>query len=388
MAADHAAAVGGRGVIGPSFGYRLAGGVGRLVAGRGRHPRQPGTAETALVLQPNHIGDLLMTTALLAALRRRRPALRITVACGPWNRDTLANNPDVDEVFAFEPPWDNAFVTTRGTMAALRFMLASPAARALAARRFDLGFDMIGARLNGLFLARLGVRRIIGGPFGTRVPRPSAPVHVIESILDLARAAGIDDLPERRPRVFLTAAEERRGEELWGAVPGGTEGRFRIVVAPAGSYLYKRWPAESFVEVVRWLSARRDVALAVVGGGDTVDTARELARCGGPILDLAGRSSLRETFALTAAADLVFGNSNMVWHVGGAFDVPAVIVLPAAYESADDHATVWGYPSSIVLGRRPAHPDVHSPAEVIHTLDGILGRLPPRPERRFHDPIS
>ena len=126
----------------------------------------------------------------------------------------------------------------------------------------------------------------------------------------------------------------------------------------------------------------------MVGGGDTVDTARELARCGGPILDLAGRSSLRETFALTAAADLVFGNSNMVWHVGGAFDVPAVIVLPAAYESADDHATVWGYPSSIVLGRRPAHPDVHSPAEVIHTLDGILGRLPPRPERRFHDPIS
>ncbi|MFM7518849.1 MAG: glycosyltransferase family 9 protein [Planctomycetota bacterium] len=346
-------------------------------------PRRParaaGEPETALVVQPNHIGDLLMTTALLAALKRRVPQTRITVACGPWNRDTLAHNPDVDDIVAIEPPWDNAFVTARGKAASLRYMLSAPAARALAARRFDLGFDMIGARLNGLFLARLGVRRIFGGPWGFR-PKPRLGVaHVITGILDLARLAGVDDLPPCVPRVFLSADERRRGEALWHGVPTtGGAARRRIVVAPAGSYAYKRWPTESFVEVVRRLAARPDVALVVVGGADTVEAARAITACGGPVLDLAGRANLRDSFAITATADLVFGNSNMVWHVGGACDVPAVIVLPAAYESADDHATTWGYPSSIVLGRRPSHPDVYTPAEVHAVLDDVLTRLAPR----------
>jgi len=377
MAAEPAPVIPPRHVIPPAAAYRLLAAAGRFAGGR--RQRSGDATETALVLQPNHIGDLLMTTALLAALRRRRPALRITVACGPWNRDTLANNPDVDEVFTFEPPWDNAFVADRGTAAALRFMLSAPASRELAARRFDLGFDMIGARLNGLMLARLGVGRIIGGPFGDRLPRRTAPAHAIEPILDMARLAGATDLPACRPRVFLSAAERDLGEARWAAVAGPDRGaRRRIVVAPAGSYAYKRWPAESFVEVVRWLAGRGDVALTVVGGNDTVDTAQALEACGGPIANLAGRCGLRETFAITATADLVFGNSNMVWHVGGACDVPAVIVLPAAYDSADDHAAVWGYPSSIVLGRRAAHPDVYTPAEVIRILDEVLDRIPPR----------
>jgi len=358
----------------PDFPYRMIHAALRVIGtrrpgGRGYAP------ERALVLQPNHIGDLLMTTALLAALRRRATPTRITVACGPWNRDTLANNPDVDEVVEIEPPWDNAFVSPRGKAPALRYMLAAPVARELAARRFDLGFDMIGSRLNGLFLARLGVGRIIGGPWGWRPPPRAAPAHVIAGILDMARVAGVEDLPPCAPRVFLSAEERRRGEELWSQVPAtGNVARRRIVVAPAGSYPYKRWPTESFVEVIRRLATRPDVALAVVGGADTVEAARAIVACGGPVLDLASRCSLRETFAITATADLVFGNSNMVWHVGGACDVPAVIVLPAAYDSADDHAATWGYTSSIVLGRRPSHPDVYSPAEVLTIIGDALAR--------------
>lgn len=358
----------------PGLPYRMIHAARRMI-GEGRSGSRNDSPERALVLQPNHIGDLLMTTALLAALRRRATPTRITVACGPWNRDTLANNPDVDEVVAIEPPWDNAFVRTRGTAAALRYMLAAPAAHELAARRFDIGFDMIGSRLNGLFLTRLGIGRIIGGPWGWRPPPRAAPAHVIAGILDMARVAGIDDLPPPVPRVFLSADERRRGEELWSQVPANDGGlRRRIVVAPAGSYPYKRWPTESFAEVIRQLAGRPDVALAVVGGADTVEAARAIVACGGPVLDLAGRCSLRETFAITATADLVFGNSNMVWHVGGACDVPAVIVLPAAYESADDHAATWGYPSSIVLGRRASHPDVYSPVEVLTIIGDVLAR--------------
>ena len=50
------------------------------------------------MLKPCCLGDVLMTTPVLAGLRRAYPHARITYAVGAWSRKALEGNPNVDEL--------------------------------------------------------------------------------------------------------------------------------------------------------------------------------------------------------------------------------------------------------------------------------------------------
>ncbi|MEO7912793.1 MAG: glycosyltransferase family 9 protein, partial [Roseiflexaceae bacterium] len=63
------------------------------------HPlvyRQPAAISAVLYIKPDHLGDLLLATPVLAALRQRLPNARVTALVGPWSRMVLQRNPDVD----------------------------------------------------------------------------------------------------------------------------------------------------------------------------------------------------------------------------------------------------------------------------------------------------
>src|SRR3982074_3444218 len=99
-----------------------------------------------LVLKPCCLGDVLMTTPLVATLRAAYPDARIDYAVGDWARPGMAGNPDIDEVLplfgagarrrrrlaqairsAFSLRWrryDLAFVPDRSPLAALVAYLA------------------------------------------------------------------------------------------------------------------------------------------------------------------------------------------------------------------------------------------------------------------------
>jgi heptosyltransferase-2/heptosyltransferase-3 len=56
----------------------------------------PNTITSVLYIKPDHLGDLLLATPVLAALRQHLPNARVTALVGPWSRMVLAHNPDVD----------------------------------------------------------------------------------------------------------------------------------------------------------------------------------------------------------------------------------------------------------------------------------------------------
>jgi heptosyltransferase-2/heptosyltransferase-3 len=59
--------------------------------------RQPvSTLRNILYIKPDHLGDLLLATPVLNALRARFPEARITALVGPWSAIVLERNPDID----------------------------------------------------------------------------------------------------------------------------------------------------------------------------------------------------------------------------------------------------------------------------------------------------
>src|SRR3954468_24697084 len=66
--------------------------------------RSPDVITSVLYIKPDHLGDLLLATPVLAALRQRLPRARVTALVGPWSRMVLQRNPDLDVLLTCEFP--------------------------------------------------------------------------------------------------------------------------------------------------------------------------------------------------------------------------------------------------------------------------------------------
>jgi len=58
-----------------------------------------------LILRPDHIGDMLLTTPLLSLLRKSFPKWKISILSGSWALPVLENNPNIDDIVVCDYPW-------------------------------------------------------------------------------------------------------------------------------------------------------------------------------------------------------------------------------------------------------------------------------------------
>jgi lipopolysaccharide heptosyltransferase II len=365
---------------------RLVGALGEAVlwayaraAPQGWTDREP---TSILVLRNNDLGDMLIITPLFAALRRRFPGVRIAAAAGRWSLPVLTGNPHISEVLIVNAPWFNKFVPHQSTWHRLRYLVSSPQVFMLRHRRFDVGIDVLGSRWGAALLLRAGVPRRLGvcgyagGHTGCQRTVAFDPCeHVGRSALRFAELLGATELPPTRPQIFLSPAERTAGDEAWRAI--AARGVRRIVVAPGSGLATKSWPLASYAELAARLAAQPDVAVAIAGGPqDHASGERLAAAAGGRTTNLAGHLSLRESFALVSAADLVVCNSSVLMHAAAAFDRPTVVLLGESFSSARQHQAQWGYPRICVsLGKEPGELDgLATPEEALAVIGEIISR--------------
>src|SRR6202043_4245516 len=63
--------------------------------------RQPlPAAPRILLLRPDHLGDLVLTTPVLHALKTHAPAAHIAMMVGPWSSEVVARHPDIDRLLS------------------------------------------------------------------------------------------------------------------------------------------------------------------------------------------------------------------------------------------------------------------------------------------------
>ena len=340
-------------------------------------PVPPSPPRSIFVLRNNDVGDLLAVTPLFAALRGSFPAAHIAAGVGAWNLDVLRLNPHLSEVLPVNAPWFNKYQESYGAGGRMRYLLRSSEMRELAARRFDVGIDVLGSAWGSLLLLRaripyrLGVRGYAGGHSGVQVALPFDPgLHVGRAALRFAAALGVRSLPENRPQIFLSAAETAAAEARWTAA-GAPRGRTRrLVVGPGGGLAAKRWPAAAFAELARRLPELGPVSALVLGGPGEEELAAAVASASPAAWSFPAPPGLRETFALVATCDLVVCNSSMLLHAAAAFARPVVVVLGASFPSARRHQAQWGYPGlSRSLGKEPGERDhLATPGEALAAI--------------------
>jgi heptosyltransferase II len=294
-------------------------------------------APALLVVQTSFLGDVVLTTPLLSALRQRVRPRRLAVLVRPDAVALVAGHPDIDAVLV-----DDKRGADRGVQGLLR------TARRLRRERFDVAVSPHRSLRTALVLAAAGIPRRIGFAtsasrgaflFHERVARDRAR-HDVDRNLALLTPFGLPVTPAPALHVPVAAEAAARAAAL---LPAGTGPL--VGVAPGSVWATKRWTADGFAAVVSTLAAEgaRIVLLGAPSDRDVVD---EVARrSGGVATVLAGRTDLATMIAVVDRLALLVANDSAPMHVACARGVPVVAVFCATtpalgYGPVGPHATV------------------------------------------------
>lgn len=301
-------------------------------------PTRPfsGTPRRILLVLPCCIGDVILATATLQALRRAYPAAQITWAVGQWSRGVLEGHDLLD-----------ALLDT-GTGA---LPLTSPREFArfvgqMRAGHYDLLVSLVRSPLMSAAALLSGIPQragldSAGRGFGytVRAPvDPQQPRHEAEIYLDVARALGLE-VRDCHANVPVHPADAQAASAI---LRGAGIGERYLMLNPAGgqnpgmTLTAKRWPPGHFAALADRLAQALDAQIVLLAGpGDATLLAavsRELAL---PHAALAGRLTFGQAAAAARGARVYIGNDTGMTHLAAAAGARTVMILgpsdPARY---------------------------------------------------------
>ncbi len=265
-----------------------------------------------LVIQTAFLGDLVLTTALFRALREKFPDGYIAALAIPTTAAIIENLPEIDKILVHDKK-------NGGLKELVRIL------KAVRRERFDIVISPHRSTRSTLIALYSGAKTRIGYKenelsffYNRRIERPMH-LHEAERILALAGPLGdYDESP--RPHLTVTLKEKAYARELMGESP-------YALVAPGSAWKTKRWPPDSFGEVVAGL-IERGYRVALIGGPGDREPAEEVVdSVPDTIANLTGRTTLREMTALIAGSALLVCNDSAPIHVASAFETPTVAVF-------------------------------------------------------------
>lgn len=286
-----------------------------------------------LVIELAYLGDTLMATPFLRALKEYQPFAEIHFLASLSSVEALKGNPNLTRIIAFEK---------RGGVSGLL-----TTAIQLRRERFDLAFVLHRSFRSALLAALAGIPVRVGyGVEGrsmllTRALPYNPSIHRTKNHLLLfeyyrsttpLREAGVlgstwqhaaePDNPTPQPdRLEFVALDE--------AVAVAREKFLQdvgdyFVINPAGSWPTKQWLPERFAELAARISSERQWVPVIIGdGGDKGIPMPLIERA----VDLRGQTTLPELAAIFKGAKVFISNDSGPLHIGVAMGVPTVSIF-------------------------------------------------------------
>ncbi|HEX6651059.1 MAG TPA: glycosyltransferase family 9 protein [Pyrinomonadaceae bacterium] len=300
-----------------------------------------------LVVRLRSIGDTVLSTPSLFALKRFLPDAEVDILVEDWVAPVLANHPHVNKVVSLE----------RGG-----FFTRATVARELRATGYDVVYNLHGGTTATFLTRATGAPHRVG--FKTyqyaqlhnhQAPSPlllwgQQKTHSVEQQLALLGWTGVPvtDRPRTQLAVSPAAAEyvNQRLAEV------GLEDRKIALIHPAAAFDTKQWATENFARVVEALAERgfASVAIAAPHENAIIENLRAEAKVPMAALEL----MLPEVTALAARSQLFVGNDSGIAHIAAAVRTPSVVIFGSSNRA---HWRPWNRgPADVVFEEMPCQP--------------------------------
>ena len=274
-----------------------------------------------LLVRLRSIGDTVLSTPSLFALRRFLPHAEIDILVEDWVAPVLDQHPHVDKVVVLE----------RGG-----FSARARVARQIRSAGYDVVYNLHGGTTATFLTRATGARHRVG--FKTyqyaQLHNHQAPpssllwgepkTHSVEQQLALLGWTGVP--VSDRPRTQLAVTNEAATSVARQLAAAGLNADTEIaLIHPAAAFATKQWATENFARVAESLAERGLTPVAIAGPNEQeiIKTLRDAASVSIASLDL----SLPEVAALAARSQIFVGNDSGIAHIAAAVGTPSVVIF-------------------------------------------------------------
>lgn len=294
-------------------------------------PTPGGYPKNILLIQLGDIGDVVLTTPTIHAVKKTYPDALVSVLVFKSYGCLLAPDPCVDEVVEITRIRGSLFYRLR------EFVTF---ARHLRQKHYDLVIDLRtgdrGAILSFLTGAQVRIgRHEDNKPFWhnrlfTKIildpPHAELPVHPgADQSLRVVREIGIDTA-DSTPQLYIAPGDRLRASALLAEV-GVAPGTRMVTINPFSRWKYKEWDNAKWGEVIdRLWEAHRIPAVLIGSPEESAGCQKIVVGREGRVINLAGRTTLGELAAVISLSSLHLGVDSAAPHIAAALGTPTVTI--------------------------------------------------------------
>jgi len=287
-------------------------------------------SQNTVIFLPNWVGDVVMATPTLRALRKQLGNdSKLYAVSRPYVQDVLSGSSFFDGEILYDPRSSDRALRSAAVVRQLRELSPETIVMLTNSLRTGVISWLAGAK------RRVGYARNGRGPLLThklypeRNGRKRAPVSAVDYYLQLAYTLGCP-LEPRRVELGLTAEDKQQAAAAWKTLDLPEDNRV-VVFHTAGGWGGKRsikaWPAEHFAALAARIVQHSDMEVLVICGPNEREMAAEIARQSGDprVKSLAALTpSIGLSKACVARARLMVTTDSGPRHFAAAFEIPTV----------------------------------------------------------------
>ncbi|UCD55402.1 MAG: lipopolysaccharide heptosyltransferase II [Candidatus Omnitrophota bacterium] len=284
---------------------------------------EPQTVQRILLTRTDRIGDVVLSTPAIKAIRDKFPASYIAFMVRPYAKDIVDGNPYLDEVIIYDK-----YGKQKSLFSTVKFALE------LRKKKFDRAFMLHPTNRVHLISYLAGIPERIGydrksAIFLTKkIPhlKHTGKKHELKYTLDLLSSAGIET---RSQELFVPVREKNieKIEKILAEYHVG-KGVFLVAVNPGASSASKRWPAKNFASVCDNLAKKYKARILIVSDNKNAEFAEALAKgMKYEPVNLAGRTTVGELAAMLSKCRLFISNDSGPVHIACAVGVPVISIF-------------------------------------------------------------
>jgi heptosyltransferase-2/heptosyltransferase-3 len=298
-------------------------------------PCRSPAAERILLMRPDHLGDVLLTTPAVHALRQARPDAELHALVGPWSAEVLAAYDAVDLALTLVFPgfsrhpkvsWRSPYQIAWDAARRLRQVGYSSAV----ILRPDHWWGALVAFLAGIPV-RIGYALPDTAPFLTHaIPHQSADHAVVQSLRLIETWTGPVNAQAALYQFPLDRADQGFVDgylQEWGIGPDHP----LFCVHPGSGTWVKHWDETGWSVVADTLSEQLGAAAVFTGSDHELSLVRRItAAMRQPACIIVGETRVGQLAALYARARVVLGPDSGPLHLAAAVGAPTVTLFGPA----------------------------------------------------------
>ncbi len=278
-----------------------------------------------LIRSTNWVGDAVLTTPAIRAVRKNFPDAEISILAKPWVAPVFWDNPCVDNILEYDSTGRHS-----------RWLRKLRLVKALRRGRFDLAILFQNAFEAALLAYLAGIPNRLGYDtdgrrllltHSIRLEPEQKHVHEIDYYLGIIQGSSLS-LDGRALTLTVTEQEHRRSKEIL-ATHRVSCRDILVGVSPGATYgSAKRWFPDRYAALCDRIHESYGARIIIVGSPDEEAVGRRVSESMKyPCVDLCGKTNLREVFALIKRCKLFVTNDSGLMHAASALGVPLVAIF-------------------------------------------------------------